>query len=113
MKISQTDEFKKDLKYLSKKYQTLEQDLEILIGAILVEPKGDGTKHWNLITNINEIYILKVRMMCRSAKGSNFRVVYMYNQSEIELLFIEIYYKGDKANNDKIRIDDIVKKYKK
>jgi len=112
MKISQTNEFKKDLKYLSKKYYTLEQDLEILVSAITAEPTGDGTKHWNLITNINEIHILKVRMMCRSVKGSDFRVVYMYNQKEIELLFIEIYYKSDKVNNDKKRIDDIIKKYK-
>lgn len=109
MIISHTDEFKKDLKHYSKKYPTLEKDLEILTMAICTEPKGDGTKHWNLITSIDEKHILKVRMMCRSIRGADFRVVYMYDGKNLELLFIEMYFKGDKENNDKNRIDDIVK----
>jgi mRNA-degrading endonuclease RelE of RelBE toxin-antitoxin system len=109
MNISQTDEFKKDFKYLSKKYRTLEKDFEILIRAIDAEPKGDGTKHWNLLINIKEIYFFKVRMMCRSVRGADFRVIYMYDGKKLELLFIEIYYKGDKVNNDKNRIDKILK----
>lgn len=109
MNISQTDEFKKDLKRFLKKYPTLEKDLEILTKAICAEPKGDGTKHWNLITSIDEKYILKVRMMCRSVRGADFRVVYMFDGERLDLLFIEMYFKGDKENNDKNRIDAIVK----
>ena len=109
MNISQTDEFKKDFKRLSKKYPTLEKDFEILTSAIRAEPKGDGTKHWNLIKSIDEKHILKVRMMCRSVRRADFRVIYMFDGENFELLFIEMYFKGDKENNDKSRIDAIVK----
>jgi mRNA-degrading endonuclease RelE of RelBE toxin-antitoxin system len=109
MDISYTDEFNKDFKRLSKKYKTLEKDLEILVRAVCTEPKGDGTKHWNIITIDQERYFLKVRMMCRSVRGADFRVVYMYDGEKLALLFIEMYFKGDKENNDKSRIDAIVK----
>jgi mRNA-degrading endonuclease RelE of RelBE toxin-antitoxin system len=109
MNISHTEKFNKDLKHLSKKYKTLEKDFEILIQAICVEPKGDGAKHWNLITSVGDRYFFKIRMMCRSVRGADFRVIYMFDGKNIELLFIEMYYKGEKENNDQTRIDDIIK----
>lgn len=48
-------------------------------------------------------------MMCRAVRGSSFRVIYMYDGEEIEILFIEIYSKNKKENEDKRRIDNIVK----
>jgi hypothetical protein len=33
----------------------------------------------------------------------------MYDGEKLALLFIEMYFKGDKENNDKSRIDAIVK----
>ncbi len=110
MNVYRTDEFNKDFKRLSKKYPTLEGDFNILLSAISAEPKGDGTRHWNLLTQDEEVCIFKVRMMCRSIKGADFRVIYKYDCEKIELLFIEMYYKGDKANNDKSRVNDILKK---
>ena len=107
MKISETDEFKKDFKKLSKVYRTLPQDFEIAKKAILANPKGNGSKHWNLLKSQEEVYILKMRMMCRAVKGASFRLIYLYNQAKIELLFIEIYFKGIKQNEDTERIKSI------
>ncbi|MEX2411951.1 MAG: hypothetical protein WD607_11410 [Candidatus Paceibacterota bacterium] len=115
MKIFEGDEFKKDFKKLKKKYRSLEDDFRVLKMAVTAEPQGDGTKHWNCITKIEEkeIYFFKVRMMCRVVRGSDFRVIYMYNGESVELLFIEMYFKGSKELEDKNRIKDFVKKFKK
>lgn len=113
MRISETEAFKKDFKKLKKKYLTLEDDFQILKKAVGVEPRGDGTKHWNCLTKIGDkdISFFKVRMMCRSVRGSDFRVIYMYNGDSVELLFIEIYFKGDKKNEDRERIKEYLKNY--
>lgn len=112
MDIRETDEFRKDFKKLKKKYRTLDEDFETLKKAIRAEPLGDGTKHWNPITRIEEqeITFLKVRMSCRALNiGSDFRIIYMYDGSRIELLFIEVYFKGSKENHDRERIERIIK----
>ena len=104
MKITESDAFKKEFKRLSKKYRTLEKDFEVLKSTILVEPKGDGSKHWNLLKQDGDKSVFKIRMMCRALRSSSFRVVYVFGGSSIEVLFIEIYFKGDKENEDWERI---------
>lgn len=104
MKIEFTDEFSKELKKLSKKFRTIESDFELLQSAILAYPDGNGTKHWNLITKIDDVSVFKVRFMCRSVRGSDFRVIYKYDKNKVVILFLEMYYKADKANEDKQRI---------
>lgn len=108
MQISETEEFLKDLKKLKKKFHTIEDDLLILKKVLAVVPLGDGTKHWNKITQNDDgdISFFKVRMSCRSLnKGADFRVVYMHDGRQVSLLLIEIYFKGMKENNDMNRID--------
>lgn len=118
MHISHTDEFEKDLKKLQKKYQSITQDFEILKTVIIGNPTGeDASKHWNEISGISgkdqNIKFFKVRMMCRSLRGSDFRVIYLYNGDSIELLFIEVYFKGSKTIEDRTRLQDIVKSMQK
>lgn len=115
MQISQTEEFQKDLKNLQKKYRSLSEDFEILKIVILDNPTGKNVStHWNVVPGLNvkneNIKVYKVRMMCRSLRKSNFRIIYMYNKNKLELLFIEIYFKGNKEVEDRKRIHDIVKK---
>ncbi len=118
MHISYTDEFEKDLKKLQKKYQSITQDFEILKTVIIANPTGkDASKHWNEISGISGkdegMKFFKVRLMCRSVRGSDFRVTYLYNGESIELLFIEMYFKGDKTLEDRSRLYDIVKNMQK
>ncbi len=113
MRFTESDEFKREFKKLSKKYSGLDVDFTILKGAIKAKPAGNGTKHWNRLKSDEgaEKYIMKMRMMCRSTKGANFRVIYFYNGEGVEVLFIEIYFKGKKENEDKNRIEEIWDEY--
>lgn len=105
MKIIEGDEFQKELKKFLKKYRTLESDLAVAKLAITAEPTGDGTKHWNILKQSGEVYIIKMRMMCRAVRGSDFRLIYKYDGINIEVVFIEIYYKGNKSREDIARYE--------
>ncbi len=109
MKITESDRFKKEFKKLSKKYN-LDDDFKELKKVIKGVPTGNGSKHWNVLKKQDKKYILKVRMTSRYLKKSAFRVIYFYDGLNIEILFIEIYFKSKKENEDHKRIEDFWKK---
>ena len=106
-------EFEKDLKKLSKKFRTLEDDLQTFIQKQLnlyhklhIDNKGIFP-----ISDLGIIYpkIFKAKKFaCRSLKGkgvtSGIRVIYAYFAQEDVIELIEIYYKGEKENEDRNRI---------
>jgi len=110
-------EFKKDLKKL-KKFRTLQEDLENFIEhqLKLTHKLNIDNKGVVLISNlgITSPKIYKARKFtCKSLKGkgaaSGIRVIYAYFEEEDVIEFIEIYYKGNKENEDR---DRIIKHYK-
>jgi len=112
MKFTETKEFTKELKHLRKKYKTLNADIVFLKKIIADTPSGDGTKHWNGIRDRDDFKVFKMRMMCRVVKGKKFRVIYAYHAGTGTVEFIdliEIYFKGDKVNEDRERIKVYIK----
>lgn len=100
-------EFAKEFKKLRKKYPSLPQDLAVIESIITKFPYGEDSKHCNALKREGESCICKRRMMCRSVRGTEFRVVYYYNGREVELEYIEIYYKGKKETEDKKRVEAV------
>jgi len=106
-------EFTKDLNKLSKKYKTLQEDFETFIDKQLKLfhklkiDNGGVVRISNLGINYPEIYKAR-KFACRSLKGtggrSGIRVIYAYYPDKDRIDFIEIYYKGDKENEDRGRI---------
>ena len=119
MKISRLPEFYKDLKRLGKKFKTIEDDLKIFIKTALNlyhrEKKDIGGifQITGLPFENPKIYKAK-KFACRYLKGkgaqSGIRVIYAYFEVENRIELIEIYYKGDKENEDRERI---IKYYEK
>ena len=111
MDFSESDEFKKEFKKLAKKYPTLKEDFSVVKKAISAAPSGNGTKHWNVLKyDGGDRYVLKMRMMCRAVKGAQFRLIYFYDGDKVEVLFIELYFKGDKERENTKRINDFFAK---
>ncbi len=111
--VKRPAEFEKDLKKLSKKFRTLEEDLDTFIQKQLnlyhklrIDNKGIfpisdlGIKH-------PKIFKAK-KFACKSLKGkgaaSGIRVIYAYFEQEDVIELVEIYYKGVKENEDRNRI---------
>jgi len=111
--VHQLPEFKKDLKKLSKKYKTLPEDLETFIKVQLKLLHKLGIDNGGVVRisglGVGYPHLYKARRFaCKSLKGgggrSGIRIIYAYYPNEDKIEFVEIYYKGDKENEDKQRI---------
>ncbi|WP_299983239.1 hypothetical protein [Desulfobacula sp.] len=106
-------EFDKDFKKLAKRFKTLNDDIETFINKQLklahkLGVDNKGVFHISeLGIEISKIYKAK-KFACKALKGrgamSGIRIIYAYYENEDVMEFIEIYFKGDKANEDKKRI---------
>jgi mRNA-degrading endonuclease RelE of RelBE toxin-antitoxin system len=106
----EVDEFSKDIKKLNKKYKTLFDDLETFkkaLEAVLPNHSPKTVQIPGLGKDV-KVPIFKVRRFrCKYLGGgsnSGIRVIYAYEQDEDRITLIEIYYKGDKDNEDRRRI---------
>ena len=50
-------------------------------------------------------------MMCKSLQNRNIRIIYAYHNDKFEFMYIEIYWKGEKENEDRERVKDYLKKF--
>ncbi len=121
MEFDELDEFKNDLKKLSKRYKSLKDDLGIIRKVLKVNPDARPPFSFNIdglgITNC----VIKVKKIaCKSLKGkgvnTGLRLIYAHFKKRMEevegieaemvekIIFVELYHKNDKANEDKERI---------
>ena len=103
--------FSKELKRLAKKYKSLPEDLEEFKRVVSAVPLGTS-KHFNIITQNEQCVIVKARFFCRYLKGSSLRIVYAYCEQNARIEFIELYYKGNKENEDRERIREYLDLHK-
>lgn len=111
--IRKLTEFEKDFKKLAKKFKTLDDDIETFINKQLKLTHKLGIDNKGVVhiaglgIEIPKIYKAK-KFACKALKGrggmSGIRIIYAYYEKEDVVEFIEIYFKGDKANEDKKRI---------
>lgn len=106
--FSQLPEFERELKKLSKKYPTLTADIEDIKPILLGSPTGIG-KNFTIIKVFENIKIVKVRIHCESLRSRVMRLIYSYHAGKFEFMFIEVYFKGDKENEDRERIKEYLK----
>ena len=107
---NELSEFSKEFKRFSKKYKSLRRDLEEFKRVVDIAPLGNS-KHFNVITRNEQCVIVKARLFCRYLKGSSLRVVYAFYFQSCKIDFIEIYFKGEKENEDRERIKDYLKNF--
>lgn len=111
MTFDELTEFKKDLKNLLKKYRTLNDDLDVVKRVLEVIPDERPPFSYRIDNLGIETCIIKVRKIaCKALKGrgvnSGLRLVYAHFPDEQKIIFIELYHKNDKENEDRKRITD-------
>jgi hypothetical protein len=110
MTFDELPEFQKERKRLARKYRSLSDDLREFRNVVSVVPLGNR-KHFTVIAQNENLHIVKARLFCRYLKGSSLRVIYSYFEQEQRIEFIEIYFKGDKENEDRHRVKEYLTKY--
>ncbi|MEA1876202.1 MAG: hypothetical protein U9N86_05010 [Bacteroidota bacterium] len=109
MTFEELDEFKKDLKKLLKKYRSLNEDLAIMKKVLNAEP-GERPPFSFRIDGLGiETCVIKVKKMaCKSLKGrgvnTGLRIIYAHFGKEQKIVFVELYHKNIKVNENKERI---------
>ncbi len=102
--------FDKEFKKLFKKYKTLDSDFKIF-KKLISDPdriklfSQQSTIHHSIlyINKKRTIFVFKSRLQCRALKSnrsSRLRVVYVYYAIKNQITFLEIFFKGNKENED-------------
>ena len=117
--IRELKEFEREFRKLLKKFKTLKEDMQTFINTQLKlyhKQKVDNSgvvRISNLAIDEPKIYKAR-KFACRSLKGtggrSRIRIIYAYYEEEDIIEFIEIFFKGDKDNEDRDRIYRYYKK---
>lgn len=103
MNFNETPEFRREFKRLRKKYKSLPDDMEDFRKAVKEEPIG-ASKHFHVLRETKRLQIIKARFACQYLRGTAMRIIYAYIQEEQRVEFIELYFKGDKENENRERI---------
>ncbi len=111
--VSRLPEFERDIKKPLKRFRTLEDDLktfieeELFLYHKLKIDNGGVFQITGLQVESPKVYKAK-KFACRSLKGkgvhSGIRIIYSYFEEGDKVELVEIYYKGDKENEDRERI---------
>ena len=109
MTFDELIEFKKDLKNLLKKYRTLTDDLDVVKQVLTTAPEARPPFSFRIDNLGLETCVIKVKKIaCKALKGrgvnSGLRLIYAYYEKEEKIIFVELYHKNDKENEDKQRI---------
>jgi hypothetical protein len=108
MNYKQYEQFSKEFGKLIKKYPSLDNDMIEFSNIISSYPLGSG-RHFHVIHRSDTLCVVKARFFCRYLKGACMRIIYAYNALAKDFEFIEIYFKGDKENEDRERIKQYIK----
>jgi mRNA-degrading endonuclease RelE of RelBE toxin-antitoxin system len=100
--------FEKEFKRLTKKFRTLFEDLERLKNVIALDPTGPS-QHRNVLHRNEKVCIVKGHLFCKTLRRDSLRVIYAYHKDRITIVWIEVYHKADKANEDRARIAEYLK----
>lgn len=103
-------EFEKEFNKLFRRYRSLPEDLKSFEKVIFTMPTGFG-KNFTIIYSSEKLKIVKARLMCKSLKNRDIRIIYAYHDSIFEFMYIEIYYKGEKGNEDRERVKQYLQSY--
>lgn len=123
MNFDQTPQFKKDLKYLSKRWKSLPNDIKVAerdITPLYVEQEGVDIKKLRegvfnnkraaLLHATNDYEVVKMRLDVAYIKNSDkARIVFVVVKTKSSVIFIELYAKNDKDREDTSRYKGYIK----
>ncbi len=118
--IERVPEFNRDLRKIRRKFKTIDEDLQTFIAKQLVPfhkllQDNKGVFRLSDLKMENPKIYKARKFACRSLRGtgshSGIRVIYAYFEKDDMIVLMEIYYKGDKKNEDRKRIRHYCKKW--
>jgi mRNA-degrading endonuclease RelE of RelBE toxin-antitoxin system len=103
--------FEKEFKKLAKRYRSLGDDLKTFEQVLQIFPTGQG-KNFTILHGGETVKIVKARLACRTLKDRSLRIVYAFQGKNVTFLYLEIYFKGDKENENTERLAEYLRSIK-
>ena len=109
MKVEELDEYRQDVKKLSKKYRSISDDMEVVKKVLFVNPNERPPFSFRIDNLGLKTCVIKVKKIAsRSFKwkgvNSGFRLIYAHFESENRIVLIELNHKSNKEIEDRERI---------
>ncbi|MFH1667855.1 MAG: hypothetical protein ABH884_02420, partial [Candidatus Komeilibacteria bacterium] len=73
---------------------------------------GSG-KHFVILHNSEQVKIIKARLFCRYLRGTSLRIIYAYQETKEIVDFMELYFKGEQANETRGLISNFLRQFSK
>lgn len=107
--FSSLPEFDREKKKLAKKFRTIDDDLVTFEKLIRQFPTGIG-KNFTILHDTGDVKMVKARLACKALRNNSLRVIYAYHENTITFVYIELYFKGSKENENVLRVQEYLKK---
>jgi len=109
MIFEKLDEYKNDIKRLTKKYRTLDEDMEVVKKVLRIYPDERPPFSFRMDNLGLKTCVIKVKKIAsKSFKGkgvnSEFRLIYAPFEDEEKIVLVELYHKSIKELEDRKRI---------
>ncbi len=110
--------FERDFKKLEKRYKSLKKDFELMKRAAIELYFLHGIDNRSIVPiahfcdDEHKSYkVRKIAYMALKSRGVNsgLRVVFVYLPQKRSVIFIEIYFKADQANENRARLEEFIK----
>lgn len=113
VQFEEGNQFKKELKTLTKTYRSLPEDLKVFKKVLEKFPEGNSQNNFILLNTTNNIKSIKARLYSSNTKNKLFRIVYSYFKNQNKITFIELFSKNNKENHNIERLNDFIQLLKK
>lgn len=109
IKFEALEEYRKDFKRLRKKYRTLDTDMEDVRKVLEDEPGEEPPFSYRINGLGIKTCIIKMKKIASDSfkgkgRNSGLRLIYAWFEEEERIVFIELYHKNEKENEDRKRI---------
>lgn len=111
MQFDEYSYFTREYDRLYKRFPSLDRDIEKVKKFLVRYPEGSGGKNWNILHRTERVIVFKTRLACMYLRRSALRLVYAYLPNKNHIDLIEIYFKGDKENEDRQRIKEYLERF--
>ncbi len=101
--------FQKEFERLSRKFRSLPADFEFFKQRIIALDPTGPSQHRTVLHRGEKACIVKGHLFCKALRRDSLRIIYAYHEHRVTIVWIEVYHKADKANEDRARIADYLR----
>ena len=101
--------FQKEFERLSRKFRSLPVDFEYFKQRIIILDPTGPSQHRTILHRSEGVCIVKGHLFCKALRRDSLRIIYAYHADRITIVWIEVYHKADKANEDRARIAEYLR----